>query len=70
MTSLEAALAEINVTLNRLHVSFALVGGLALLAFVRCGATVWLGRPRSAEARLNLLRVIYLLVQCKLARLS
>ncbi|MBP6632189.1 MAG: serine/threonine protein kinase [Kofleriaceae bacterium] len=27
-------------------------------------------RPRSAEARLNLLRVIYLLVQCKLARLS
>lgn len=30
--------------------ALALVGGLALLAFVRCGATVWLGRPRSAEA--------------------
>ena len=35
MTSLEAALVEINATLNRLHVPFALVGGLATQSLVR-----------------------------------
>lgn len=62
MTSLEAALVEINATLNRLHVSFALVGGLAVSVrteprFTRdADLAVALGTDKEAEALIHALR--------------
>ncbi len=62
MTSLEAALVEINATLNRLHVSFALVGGLAVSVrteprFTRdADLAVALGTDKEAEVLIHALR--------------
>ena len=62
MTSLETALVEINGTLNRLHVSFALVGGLAVSVrteprFTRdADLAVALGTDKEAEALIHALR--------------
>lgn len=62
MTSLEAALVEINARLNGLHVPFALVGGLAVSVrteprFTRdADLAVALGTNREAEALIHSLR--------------
>lgn len=62
MTSLEAALVEINTTLNRLHASFALVGGLAISVrteprFTRdADLVVALGTDKEAETLIHALR--------------
>lgn len=62
MTSLEAALAEIIASLSRLHVSFALVGGLAVSVrteprFTRdADLAVALGTDKEAEALIHALR--------------
>ena len=62
MTSLEAALVEITSTLNLLHVSFALVGGLAVSVrteprFTRdADLAVALATDREAEALIHALR--------------
>ncbi len=62
MTSLEATLVEINATLNRLNVSFALVGGLAVSVrteprFTRdADLAVALRTDKEAEALVHTLR--------------